>query len=441
MINRATNSAIVLVAGLALAACGTSERAIRDQAENLAQRHLIVDTHIDAPIWLRNENVDLGAPTPARQFDFPRARTGGLDVAFMSIYTPASAALDGTSRQLADTQIDRMEHLATTQPSKFAIATCTADVDHLRDSGVVMLALGMENGSPLAAASTDTAQQAGAQQAGAEQAGAEQAEAEQAEAQQAAALLDHFVRRGIRYVTLAHSKANEYADSSYDENERWQGLSAAGEALVAELNERGVMIDISHLTDKAAWRVLELSEAPVIASHSSLRHFIPGFHRNMSDDMVKAVAAGGGVVQINFGSGFVAEAARDWSNRLTAALAEQFGDAPPDVATRRSFSEAFRSENPYPFATVDAVLDHIDRTVALAGIDYVGLGSDFDGVGDTLPIGLKDVAAFPNLIEGLLQRDYDEEMIAKVLGLNLMRVWRQVEDRASPGHEPMCGHA
>lgn len=411
----------MVVAALALASCGTDELAIRQQAETLAQRHLIVDTHIDAPIQLHFEDADLGALVPGRQFDYPRARTGGLDLAFMSIYTPASAAVEGTSRQLADTLIDRLEHLATSQPSKFAIATCTADVDRLRDSGRVTLALGMENGSPLAARSTDAAQQAAAQQT--------------------AANLDHFVRRGIRYVTLAHSKANEYADSSYDENERWQGLSTAGEQLVADLNERGVMIDISHLSDKAAWRVIELSKAPIIASHSSLRHFIPGFHRNMSDAMVQAVAAQGGVVQINFGSGFVAKAARDWANRHTAALSERFGDAPADIAARRSFSEAFRRENPYPFATMDTVLDHIERSVALAGIDHVGLGSDFDGVGDTLPTGLKDVSAFPNLIAGLLHRGYDEEEIAKILGLNLMRVWRQVEDYATAQHKPVCNFA
>ena len=130
--------------------------------------------------------------------------------------------------------------------------------------------------------------------------------------------LDHFVARGIRYVSLAHSKSNRYADSSYDLNERWQGLSELGRRTVPELNRRGVMIDISHLSDKASWQVLELSEAPVIASHSSLRHFIEGFHRNMSDDMVKAVAESGGVVQINFGSGFVSKEAREWTVRRDA---------------------------------------------------------------------------------------------------------------------------
>ena len=177
----------------------------------------------------------------------------------------------------------------------------------------------------------------------------------------------------------------------------------------------------------------------MIASHSSLRHFIPGFHRNMSDDMVKAVAAGGGVVQINFGSGFVSRDAREWSIRRDAAMLAHFTSQQPDIAGRREFMADYAVEHPYPYATVDTVLDHIDRAVALTGIDHVGLGSDFDGVGDTLPTGLKDVGDFPNLVAGLLGRGYDETAIAKVLGLNLMRVWGAVEQYAEElGHRPRC---
>ena len=282
-------------------------------------------------------------------------------------------------------------------------------MERLRDSGVVALALGMENGSPLA---------------------------EPPES------VSHFVRRGIRYVSLAHSKSNEYADSSYDLDERWQGLSAAGAELMDELNRRGVMIDVSHLSDKASWQAIERSRTPVIASHSSLRHFIPGFHRNMSDEMVRAVSAQGGVVQINFGSGFVSQAARDWANRRDAALIAHAAGGQTDAASRRALFDAFLVANPYPFATLDTVLDHIDRAVELAGIDHVGLGSDFDGVGDTLPVGLKNVGDYPNLVAGLLERGYDEDRIEKILGGNLMRVWRQAERYAeAQGHPPQCGAA
>ncbi len=399
---RHTLAALVVVAGLA----GCTDDA--DRARSLAQRHLIVDTHIDAPYRQYRKHADLGDPVPEREFDYPRAMSGGLDVAFMSIYTPARAAEAGESREIADELVDLVEALADRHPAKFAVVTCTDDVERLRGSGIVGLALGMENASPL---------------------------------EGSAEALDHFVARGIRYVSLAHSKTNQYSDSSYDLNERWQGLSELGWQTVPELNRRGVMIDLSHLSDKAAWQVLELSEAPVIASHSSLRHFIPGFHRNMSDRMVTEVALGGGVVQINFGSSFVSQEAREWTIRRDAMLLARFLGRDIDTDTRRGFFDAYAAENPYPFATVDTVLDHIDRTVAITGIDHVGLGSDFDGVGDTLPAGLKDVGDFPNLVEGLLGRGYTEDDIAKILGLNLMRVWRDVERYAeAQGQSPLCHH-
>ena len=392
-----------LTAAVLLAGCTDS---FNDRAQSLAQRHLVVDTHIDAPYGLYREAADLGTSVPAREFDFPRAREGGLDLAFMSIFTPARMTQTGESRQVADELIDLVEGLAKKHPRKFAIVTCTEDVERLNGTGRVALALGMENASPLEGTRGS---------------------------------LDHFVGRGIRYVSLAHSKSNRYADSSYDLNERLDGLSELGRQTVPAMNRRGVMIDISHLSDKAAWQVLELSKAPVIASHSSLRHFIPGFHRNMSDEMVKAVAEGGGVVQINFGSGFVSKEAREWTMRRDAAMLAHFLGQQPDTEARREFRDAYAAEHPYPFATVDTVLDHFDRAVTLAGIDHVGLGSDFDGVGNTLPVGLKDVGDFPNLVAGLLGRGYEESAIAKILGLNLMRVWRDVEQHAAGfGHPPQC---
>lgn len=394
---------LTMALAISLAACTGGDP---DHAQGLAHRALIVDTHIDAPYRLFREPVDLTVSVPEREFDYPRARLGGLDVAFMSIFTPARAADAGESRQVADELVDLVEALVHTHPGKFAIVTCTADVDRLRGSGIVALALGMENASPLEGSTP---------------------------------ALEHFVARGIRYVSLAHSKSNRYSDSSYDLNERWQGLSELGRQTVPELNRRGVMVDLSHLSDKAAWQVLELSEAPVIASHSSLRHFIPGFHRNMSDEMVKAVAEGGGVVQINFGSGFVSREAREWTVRREAATLAYFMGREVDADERREFMADYAARNPYPFANVDTVVDHIDRVVAIAGIDHVGLGSDFDGVGDTLPVGLKNVADFPNLVEGLLGRGYADDDIAKILGLNLMRVWRDVERLAeAQGHSPLC---
>ena len=207
------------------------------------------------------------------------------------------------------------------------------------------------------------------------------------------------------------------------------------------MNRQGVLIDVSHITDKAFWQVLELSEVPVIASHSSLRHFIPGFHRNMSDEMVQAMGAAGGVIQINFGSSFVTETARIYeaSAREAARIFATENELEQGDPRIREFYMQYRTVNPYPYATLDHVLDHIDRAVELAGIDAVGIGSDYDGVGDTLPIGLKDVASYPNLIAGLIRREYSDSEIEKILGGNTMRVWRAAETYAAGhGNPPIC---
>jgi membrane dipeptidase len=187
--------------------------------------------------------------------------------------------------------------------------------------------------------------------------------------------------------------------------------------------------------------VLELTEVPVIASHSSLRHFTPGFQRNMTDEMVTALGENGGVIQINFGSSFLTKAARDYGNASQQAMIRFRAEEHASLDENRmaEFAANYRKENPYPYATVDDVLDHIDRAVQLAGIDHVGLGSDYDGVGDSLPIGLKDVSEYPNLVNGMLGRGYSEEDVAKVLGGNLMRVWAAAEAyAAAAGNPPQC---
>lgn len=361
---------------------------------------LIVDTHIDAPFRLHRAYADLAQAVPTRDFDYPRAKAGGLNGAFMSIYIPAAVDEAGEGAALADKLIDDMEALVATNPDKFAIATCAADIQTQANRGVISLPLGMENGGPMA-----TSPEA----------------------------LGHFFNRGIRYVTLAHSKSNALSDSSYDPNEVIGGLSVTGKTLVARMNELGIMIDVSHISDAAFEQVIDLSKAPVIASHSSLRHFVPGFHRNMSDAMVQRLAAAGGVIQINFGSSFVSAQARAYSDTARQAMLDyqQSRGLARDAEEMAAFRARYRQENPYPFATLDTVLDHIDRTVALAGIDAVGIGSDYDGVGDTLPVGLKDVSTYPNLMAGLRERGYSQQDIDKIMGGNLLRVWRAVEAYAA----------
>lgn len=376
--------------------------------QRLAERYLIVDTHIDVPYRLYLQEADVGAATETGDFDYPRAVTGGLDAPFMSIYVPADVDASGDAVQRADELIDLVENIAAGAPDKFAVATCTDDIDRIRESGRLALPMGMENGGPIAGSFDN---------------------------------LRRFRDRGIRYVTLAHSRTNHISDSSYDDFERWQGLSPFGRSLIPEMNRQGVMIDISHVSDRAFWQVLELTETPVLATHSSLRHFTPGFHRNMSDGMVAAVGANGGVIQINFGSSFLTDAAQAYATASRkAALAFSFNNQLQEDDPRiAEFLKSYRESHPYPFATLDDVLDHIDRAVALAGIDGVGIGSDYDGVGDSLPTGLKDVSTYPNLIAGLLERGYSEADIEKILGGNTMRAWRAAEDfAAGHGNPPLC---
>ena len=385
-----------------------AEQVQGDLAVSLAKQYLIVDTHIDVPYRLERSYTDVSQATDEGDFDYPRAVAGGLDALFMSIFIPASVDEAGGATDLANKLIDSVESIATAAPDKFAVATCTADISAIKKQGKIAFPLGMENGGPIAGS---------------------------------LGLLDHFRARGVRYITLTHSKSNHISDSSYDENEQWQGLSPFGKSLVTQMNDRGVMIDVSHISDKAFWQVIELTNVPVVATHSSLRHFTPGFQRNMSDDMVAALGENGGVIQIAFGGSFLTAAAGTYRTaRQQSAVA--YRDAQhleENDPALRDFLENYAKENPYPFPTTDDVLNHIDRAVEIAGINHVGLGSDYDGVGNTLPEGLKDVSDYPNLVAGLLGRNYSEQDIAKILGGNLMRVWQAGEVyAAAQGNPPSC---
>jgi membrane dipeptidase len=240
-------------------------------AHKLAENTVIVDTHIDAPTELMKAWMDLAEAQP-REFDFPKARAGGLDVAFMSIYTSSGQDEDGSAYNVANRMIDAVEKMAGDHPDKFALLRSPRDVEALRRRGLVLLPMGMENGAPIG---DDLGK------------------------------LKYFHDRGIRYITLAHSANNRIADSSYATGKKWNGLSPFGRDVVAEMNHLGIMIDVSHLSDAAVAQAVELSETPVVATHSALRHFTPGFERNLSDDLAKAIAAKGGTIQIPFGNAFV----------------------------------------------------------------------------------------------------------------------------------------
>ena len=235
----------------------------------------------------------------------------------------------------------------------------------------------------------------------------------------------------MRYITLTHSEDNRIADSSFsDPAERhWHGLSPFGRRVVTEMNRLGILVDLSHVSDETFDAALAATKAPPITSHSSCRFFTPGFERNVDDARIRALAAKGGVVQINFGSAFLtAEINRISTERrdAIAAFVKEKGVA-EDSPEADAFEKKWKEDNPQPHATLDDVVAHIDHVVALVGIDHVGIGSDFEGVGDSLPEGLKDVSMYPNLFARLLERGYGEGDIEKIAGGNLLRAWREAE--------------
>jgi membrane dipeptidase len=231
----------------------------------------------------------------------------------------------------------------------------------------------------------------------------------------------------MRYIHH-YSKNNLICDSSYDTARLWNGLSPFGIEVVNEMNRVGIMVDVSHVSDSTFYQVMDLTDVPVIASHSSCRHFTPGFERNMSDDMIRRLGEEGGVIQINFGSTFLDEHSQEVQTNLRNYIREN-GENMSDSA-RQAYIEKYLNDNNF-WTDVPKVADHIDRVVEIAGIDHVGLGSDFDGVGDSLPEGLKDVSMFPNLIAELLRRGYSHEDIEKICYKNVFRVWQAVDDAAS----------
>ncbi len=370
------------------------DQALYKKAKELSNKFLIVDTHIDVPYRLKSNWEDVSVRTPKGHFDYPRAIEGGLNSAFMSIFIPARYETSGGSVELADALIGMVELIAKEHPDKFAMAYSPDDVIKQFGTGRISLPLGMENGTPIEGSFNN---------------------------------LKHFYDRGIRYITLAHGKANHICDSSYDPNKKWNGLSPFGKKLIPEMNKLGIMIDISHVSDSTFYQVIELTDTPVIASHSSCRHFTPGFERNMNDDMIKKLAENGGVIQITFGSYFVSG---DYQAKM-AKLEKYYKDHKISRWSEegRAYYKKFSSENNLDYGTAEDLVNHIDHVVKLVGIDHVGLGSDFDGIG-ALPKGIKDVSSYPNIIYELLKKDYSEDDIEKICSGNILRVWKQVEDFA-----------
>ena len=375
------------------------EKQLLIKSKKLSKKFIIVDGHIDLPYRLKEAGylkkdkiLDLTKETDG-DFDYAKSKRGGLDAPFMSIYIPAEFQKSGGAKKLADSLINLVVKITNSFPTKFALANNPSDIKDNFSKGLISLPMGIENGAAI---------------------------------EKKLENIDYFFERGIRYITLTHGKDNAICDSSYDSTKTWNGLSPFGRKVISKMNSVGMMIDVSHVTDEAFYQVIEISRTPVIASHSSPRKFTPGFERNMSDDMIIKLAESNGLILINFGSSFVNELSNKKFDLIDKKVENwKIKNKINDIEEINKFKNRIIEEEK-PFATIEDVINAIDHVVKLVGIDHVGFGSDFDGLGNTLPYNLKNVSDYPNVILGLLKKNYSEEDIEKICYKNLFRTWNEI---------------
>jgi membrane dipeptidase len=364
---------------------------VSDRAKKVHEAGFVFDGHNDLPWRLRQDGdvtfttLDIGKRLDSGQTDIPRAREGGLKAQFWSVYIPSEQP--NPARTVTD-QIDLVHRMVERYPNDLEIALTAEDVDRIIKAGKIASLIGIEGGIAI---EDDLAQ------------------------------LRMFARLGARYMTLTHNKTLSWADAATD-TPKHGGLTPFGERVVKEMNRLGMLVDISHVSAETMADALRVSKAPIIASHSSAYALCP-HPRNVPDDILKQLPRNGGVVMVNFYSAFVLPAAAEHSKALTAARRELRAKYPERTEYDKAFAE-WRKEHPMPRGTVATVVDHIDHIVKVAGIDHVGIGSDFDGI-NAWPVGLDDVASYPRITEELLKRGYSESDIHKFLGGNALRAFRQ----------------
>lgn len=365
------------------------------------QRVLTLDTHADAPIMLQKPGFDVGVAHDTKrdgsQIDFPRMKDGGMDAMFFAVYTaqgPRTDAGHADAKRNALNQFALIHAALKKYPNLAELATTPADAYRIEKAGKRAVFIGMENGYPVG---SDLS------------------------------LLKTYYDLGCRYITLTHFANNLIGDSSTDpDGPLHNGLSEFGRRVVPEMNRLGILIDVSHVADKTFYDALTLSKAPVIASHSNARALCD-FPRNMTDDMIRAIAKNGGVVQVNFVSDYLKKPSPEFQIAKTKFRMARVGkvltpEQETDLKAKSdSLSNVFASER----ASLSDIADHIDHIVKITGIDHVGIGSDFDGGGGVN--GLEDVSQIENLTGELLRRGYSEKDVAKIWGGNLLRVLGQAK--------------
>ena len=373
---------------------------VTDRARRIHADAILVDGHNDLPWQIRTlgsstfEKLDIAQPQPELHTDLARLRQGGVKAQFWSVYVPANTRYDGQALATTLEQIAIVKAMIERYPDAFELARTVDDVERICGEGKIASMIGVEGGHSI---------------------------------ENSLAVLRQLYALGARYMTLTHSDTLDWADSATDQ-QRHGGLTPFGEEVVREMNRLGMLVDLSHVSVPTMKHALRISEAPVIFSHSSARA-IADHPRNVPDDVLRLTAENGGVVMVNFYSGFVvpeaAEAGRQ-AVALRTELREKYGN---DRDKIRAELKRFYDEHPTPTGSVHIVLDHIDHIAKVAGVDHVGLGSDFDGI-NVVPLQLDDVSTYPNITQGLLDRGYSEEDIKKILGANLLRVMRSAEKSA-----------
>jgi membrane dipeptidase len=391
---------VALLAGVLLFAGSFSKPLMPDditqRAHALHFSSIVLDTHDDTPQRLLFENFDLGRRDTQGNIDIPRMREGGMNAIFFSIWCPATLTGPPAVKMALDL-IDSVREQVRKHPQDLVLATTADEVRRAHAEGKIAALMGVEGGHMI---DSDPR------------------------------VLRQFAALGVRYMTLTHTLNTDWAGSS-GEAAKNMGLTPFGKDIVREMNQLGVMVDISHVSDQTFYDALEVSKAPLIASHSSCRAICDA-PRNMTDDMIKALAAKGGVIQINYHVGFLSQAYRDASDksdelktRQAAAEKAAGSNEAASIRADEAVAHQMMAEGKLPTVTWEAIVDHIDHAVKLAGADHVGLGSDFDGA--TMPIGMEDCSKLPKLTEALLRRGYSESDIRKILGGNLLRVMEESE--------------
>jgi membrane dipeptidase len=374
-----------------------SEPSLITRAKALHKQSPLIDGHNDYPWEVRQraqgdlDKVDIAKSIPSLMTDIPRLREGGLGAQFWSVYTPSDFAGQKAVTATLE-QIDIVHRMVHKWPETFELALTSGDVERIFKQGRIASMVGMEGGHSI---------------------------------DSSLAALRMFYDLGARYMTLTHSKNTPWADASTD-TPAAGGLTKFGEAVVKEMNWLGMLVDLSHVSPDTMEDALRVSEAPVIFSHSSARA-ICDVPRNVPDDVLRMLPKNGGVVMVTFVPGFVSPAAAEW-DKLADAEADRLRQQQPGMTDepRRTAMREWRQAHPQPDVSIAQVADHIDHIRKVAGIDHIGIGSDFDGI-TTTPQGLEDVSKYPALTAELLRRGYTDAEVKKIMGLNVLRAWREAE--------------